>query len=99
VYFNLTRNTACGFSGNTWKSSMYPSSFKTRAMDSFTPEWGMDTAGCWRSTALRILVNMSAMGSVIDMILFLSPARLHDTGNIALQCLLAKMDAAQPEAS
>src|SRR5512140_1923216 len=68
-----------------------------RAISAFILEAGISTVLCRAVLPLRIRVSMSAMGSVIDMVLASSPARLGQTGDDALVRDLAQTDAAEPE--
>src|SRR6266513_5263053 len=49
----------------TTKLLMYPSSFRMRAISSLSFEAGISTRECFAAIALRIRVNISAIGSVI----------------------------------
>src|SRR4051794_7175165 len=65
-------------------------------MATFILEVGISTAG-WRAwMPLRMRVSMSAIGSVI-MARLLLPARLHDAGDLALECELPEADPTQAE--
>jgi len=69
-----------------------------RAISIFSLEAGTSTLGCRAVKALRILVNMSAMGS--DVILaspFPLPARLDHAGNFSGESELAKTNPAETE--
>src|SRR5919202_5404720 len=74
---------------------MKPSSCKIRAMLSFIFECGMSTLAWRRLIALRMRVNISAMGSVILMAQRSLPARLHNARQLAPQRPFAQADAAQ----
>src|SRR2546422_908080 len=50
----------------TTKLLMYPSSFRMRAISSFSFEAGISTRECFAAIALRIRVNISAIGSVMN---------------------------------
>src|SRR5262245_6908257 len=76
---------------------MYPSSLRMRAISVLIREAGTRVVLCLLRTALRSLVSMSAMGSVI-MTSLSSPARLDDPGDFALQGQLAEAETAQREA-
>src|SRR5688500_14450314 len=52
------------------KLLMYPSSLRIRAISSFNFEAGTSTRECFAAMALRIRVNMSAIGSVIPYSIF-----------------------------
>jgi hypothetical protein len=49
---------------------MYPSSFKIRAISTFSLEAGMSTFWCRAWSALRTLVSISATGSVNLIVCF-----------------------------
>src|SRR5450756_2907991 len=68
-----------------------------RAISTFIREEGISTMLCRAVLPLRTRVSMSAMGSVIDMVLASSPARLGQTGDDALVRDFAQADAADPE--
>ena len=57
----------------------------------------MRTSSCIATLALRMRVSMSAMGSVIVMVVAPSPARLGHAGELAGVHQLAQADAAEPE--
>src|ERR1039457_2283341 len=85
-------------SSATLKLVMYPSSFKMRAISAFSLEAGTSTLG-WRAwIALRTRVSMSAMGSlVIILLLHFLPASLGHTRNLAIEGELAEAEAANSE--
>src|SRR5579863_3752032 len=69
-------------SSATLKLVIYPSSFKMRAISAFSLEAGTSTFG-WRAwIALRTRVSMSAMGSLVIVLLLLnaSPLSAADVG-------------------
>src|SRR5512137_1623323 len=68
-----------------------------RAISAFILLAGISTVLCRAVLPLRMRVSMSAMGSVIDMVLASSPARLGQTGDDALVRDFAQADAADPE--
>src|SRR5512141_1801809 len=68
-----------------------------RAISAFILLAGISTVLCRAVLPLRMRVSMSAMGSVIDMVLASSPARLGQTRDDALVRYLAQTDAAEPE--
>src|SRR5450759_5404039 len=68
-----------------------------RAISTFIREEGISTMLCRAVLPLRTRVSMSAMGSVIDMVLASSPARLGQTGDDTLVRDFAQTDAADPE--
>jgi hypothetical protein len=74
---------------------MYPSFFNTAANRSLMPDAGRDTVSCSRIVAFRMRLNISAIGSLIDMITAPLPARFDQARNIALQSLLSEADPAQ----
>src|SRR5436853_6538610 len=76
---------------------MNPSAFKIFAISSFIRDAGMETWGLRATNALRILVSISAMGSVITPTLATSPACLHHTGNLPAVRERPETDPAQPE--
>src|SRR5215469_254866 len=61
-------------------SETYPSFFRMLAMLSFILECGISTAGSNARCALRIRVNISEIGSIINL-----PARLRHTRNQSIQ--------------
>src|SRR4026207_1498729 len=67
-----------------------------RAISSFILEVGIEAESCSARLALRILVSMSAIGSV-STFLFLLPARLRHSGDGALVRELAQADPADAE--
>src|ERR1039458_1547967 len=69
-----------------------------RAISAFSLEAGTSTFG-WRAwIALRTRVSMSAIGSlVIVLLLHFLPASLGHAGNLAIQCELAEAQAANSE--
>src|SRR3954451_8027168 len=67
-----------------------------RASSVFIFEWGMTTSSWPACSPLRMRVRKSAIGSVIDIALYL-PARLLDAGDQALMRDLAEADPAQAE--
>src|SRR5665647_3637104 len=69
----------------------------SRAISIFILDDGISTVLCRAVLPLRMRVSMSAMGSVIDMVLDSLPARLGQTGDDALVRYLAQADAAEPE--
>src|SRR6266436_6487280 len=79
-------------------------SFRIRAISVFIFDTGMSTRRCFDPHALRIRVNMSAIGSVM-LIGFLEssricpslPRRLSDSGNHPRQGQLAETDATHAE--
>src|SRR4029077_445272 len=74
---------------------MYPSSLRRRAISTFILELGMVACSCSALLALRMRVNMSAIGSVSTVSLL--PARLRHAGNRALVRQLAQADPAEAE--
>src|SRR5215472_16192941 len=77
---------------------MYPSSFRTLAIATLTPDDGMWTVAFSASCALRMRVSMSAIGSVM-LICDSLPARLDDARDLAAHRDLAQLVAAEPELS
>src|ERR1039457_1928103 len=77
---------------------MKPSSFRMRAISAFSLEAGTSTFG-WRDwIALRTRVSMSAIGSlVIILLLHFLPASLGHTRNLAIEGELAEAEAANSE--
>src|SRR5919202_1918855 len=67
-----------------------------RAISAFIFECGITTSSWPARRPLRMRVRKSAIGSVIDIVLYL-PARLLDAGDQALVRDLAQADTAQPE--
>src|SRR3990172_8853218 len=83
-------------SSRTAKSSMYPSSFSTRAMAAFKFEAGICTS-IWPTTcALRMRVSMSAIGSLM-LIRFSLPTGLDHAGHFAPERELAQLAAREAE--
>src|SRR5688572_17286389 len=72
-------------------------SFRMRAISTFIVESGMSTRRCFDPQALRMRVNMSAIGSVMLMVVSLSPARLRDARDQPVQRQLTEADAADAE--
>src|ERR671918_614983 len=72
-------------------------SFRMRAISTFIVESGMSTRRCFDPQALRIRVSMSAIGSVMLMVVSLSPARLGDARDQPVQRQLAEADTADAE--
>src|ERR1700691_105152 len=72
-----------------------------RAISVFSLEAGTSTLGCRARMALRTRVSMSAIGSLVipalQLILWLSPARLCDAGNFPVQRQLAEAQPADAE--
>src|SRR5512138_1210436 len=66
-------------------------------MRSFMFERGSSTSCLRARMPLRMRARKSAMGSVIDMGYFLSPARLDDTRDVAAQGELAEAEPAHLE--
>src|ERR1700678_1610794 len=75
---------------------MYPSSFRTLRMASFSFEAPTPTVGLPADCALRMRVRRSAIGSVM-LIVRASPARLRQARNLAAIGGLAQLGARQPE--
>src|ERR1700731_4132970 len=75
---------------------MYPSSFKTLRMASFSFEAPTPTVGLPADCALRIRVKRSAIGSVM-LIVRASPTRLRQAWNLAAIGRFAQFRARQPE--
>src|SRR5277367_2338525 len=75
---------------------MYPSSFRTLRMASFSFEAPTPTVGLPADCALRMRVRRSAIGSVM-LIVRASPARLRQARNLAAIRGLAQLGARQPE--
>src|SRR5215471_2211581 len=76
---------------------MYPSSFSTWAIDTFTFEEGTPTTVFPTIWALRMRVSISAMGSVMLMRSILLPARLDQPGNLAAKRDLAQLVSREAE--
>src|SRR3990172_6506820 len=74
---------------------MNPSCLSASARETFILEAGISVKSCRAVRALRILVSMSAIGSV-TMVLVL-PAGLLDSRQVALQGELAEADTAERE--
>src|SRR5665648_123386 len=68
-----------------------------RAISTFIFELGISTTECRAELALRTRVSMSAMGSVIDMVLASLPAGLGQAGDDALMGELAQTDTTDAE--
>src|SRR3990172_1653022 len=102
MYFKVRRNTGWGLRSwsATSKLSMKPSSRRIPAMAAFIFDEGRATTVWPASIALRMRVNISAIGSVT--LIRLSPcplpAGLHHARDHAFQRLLAEADAAHGEA-
>src|SRR5271154_5521594 len=75
---------------------MYPSSFSTLRMASFSFEAPTPTVGLPADCALRMRVRRSAIGSVM-LIVRASPARLRKAGNLAAVRGLTQLGACQAE--
>src|SRR5665647_129442 len=84
----MTRSLFLPYLSSTWMTS---------PCSTFIREEGISTMLCRAVLPLRTRVSMSAMGSVIDMVLASSPARLGQTGDDALVRDFAQTDAADPE--
>src|SRR3989442_15777728 len=76
---------------------MNPSAFKIFAISSFIRDAGMVTWPLRATNALRILVSISAIGSVITPTLVTSPACLHHAGNLPTVRQRPEANPAQPE--
>src|SRR5918992_752601 len=76
---------------------MKPCSRRMRAISTLKREAGMSTSSRSDEIPLRIRVRKSAIGSVIDMLRKLLPARLGQAGDVALVGHLAQADPAQAE--
>src|SRR5438876_934266 len=76
---------------------MTPSAFQTFASSSCIRDAGMETWGLRATNAFRILVSISAIGSVITPTLVTSPACLHHAGNLPTMGQRPETDPAQPE--
>src|SRR5882724_3378756 len=74
---------------------MYPCSRRIRASSVLNFDAGMSTNSKSASSPLRMRVRKSATGSVIDIARL--PARLGQSGNVALVRHLAQADPAQAE--
>src|SRR4051812_31306050 len=74
---------------------MLPCSRRTRASSVLNLEAGMSTSSWSARRPFRMRVRKSAIGSVIDMSLL--PARLCESGDVALVGHLAQADPAQAE--
>src|SRR5580698_6443791 len=75
---------------------MYPSSFSTLRMASFSFDAPMPTVGLPAACALRMRVRRSAIGSVM-LIVRASPARLRQAGNFTAIGRFAQLGAGQAE--
>ncbi len=95
VYRRNTRSVFLPFSSTTLKFARYPSSFRIRAISTFSFDEGKSTRGCLARAPFRIRVKRSAMGSVV--ILSSSPTRLHHAGDFSLEREAAETDAAHFE--
>src|SRR5437879_5050861 len=78
----------------TRKFLMNPSSLRISAIRSLSLEAGMSTFSCSARLALRMRVRRSAMGSLL---IAPSPARLDDTGHLALEGELPEAQTAHLE--
>src|SRR5690606_21892316 len=76
---------------------MYPSLWRISARASFSFELGMRTSSCIAMFALRMRVSMSAIGSVIVIVVLPSPARLRHAGDLTGVHHLAQADTAEAE--
>src|SRR6476646_9350468 len=94
-YFSSTTSVGWVPSSETWKSRMYPSSLRMRAIWTFSLELGISAVSCSALLALRMRVSMSATGSV--SISFLLPGALRHAGDHALVGELPQADPAEPE--
>src|SRR3970040_1773496 len=90
------RSSLLDLSSFSRKSSMYPSSFKTRAMDTLSVDEGMLTSVWPTIWALRMRVSMSAIGSLMLIRLSL-PACLNHTRDGAVQRHIAQLVAPETE--
>src|ERR1700684_487798 len=100
AYLSLISRTLPGpvVDGVTSKPPMYPSRSRMPASDCLSLEAGIFTVSCMAVLALRMRVNMSAMGSVIVMSAALpSPARLGHARDLPGVDHDAQADPAQPE--
>src|SRR5581483_2962266 len=94
-YLSSTTSVLCEPFSTVWKSRMYPSSLRTRAISTFSFELGISARSCNALFALRMRASMSATGSV--NISFLLPAALRHARDDALVGELAQADPAKPE--
>src|SRR3954469_4291088 len=96
-YFSSTTRMRYGRPSrfSMWKSRMYPSSFRRRAISSFSFEVGISVLSCSALLALRMRVSMSATGSV--SISSLLPGALCHARDDALMGELPQADPAEPE--
>src|SRR5581483_2405837 len=86
VYFMVISRVLPGLPGSafTWYPVMYPSSARIAASDSLSFEPGIVTVSKWAVMAFRIRVSMSAIGSVMVIVVrLLSPAGLGDARDLA----------------
>src|SRR2546425_6656437 len=74
--------------------SMYPSLSRILASSTLRVDVGMSTCTCFARSALRTRVRKSAIGSVMFS---LSPGRLGDPGQGALEGQFPEAQAAEPE--
>src|SRR5262249_28588933 len=83
------------------KPWMYPSSWRMRAISTFSRDAGISTRVCFALTALRSRVSISAIGSVISLFPAMrsaySPAALGHAGHVAVEGELPETQAAQRE--
>src|SRR5690242_2213572 len=90
------RSTFRGVASTTVVPARYPSATRTFARASFWRDHGTSTVDFRAVVAFRMRVRMSAMGSVI---MVASPARLHETRDVALPDEVPEAEAAHPEAT
>src|SRR3970282_2691289 len=74
---------------------MKPAAWSTRAISSFSRDFGMRTRRSRARPPLRMRVNMSAIGALVTSCS--SPARLGHAGDLPLERELAQADPAQVE--
>src|SRR5580698_110161 len=89
----------CTPSATRSNPSMNPSSARIRAIACLGRDAGMSTDLWLAVFALRMRVNISAMGSVIAATFFPLPRRLGHPGNHAFMRVLAEADAAHSKAA
>src|SRR5688572_18760660 len=94
-YLSSTTRVSKASPRSMWKSLMYPSSLRTRAISAFIRDEGMVAVSWSARFAFRIRVSMSETGSV--SIVPPLPARLGHAGDEALVRKLAQADPAEAE--
>src|SRR5580700_45808 len=98
-YRSAMRIVPCGPASSRSKLSMNPSSRRICAIACLTREAGTSTVLWFAVLALRMRVSMSAIGSVIDIYISLSPRRLGHAGHDARVGVFAETNPAHRKLS